>query len=176
MDAFINSLLGGSIVSVVAGILLYVQKERLTAAIKHEFEVTLDLYRSNRAWKETSLEQLLGPLFMQFDRTNRAMDRWKKQNLYLEQMVIREGNLTMRDLLLKKGHLIPPDLWGHAGGLIEHFDLWLEELERLRGDKNPEPTTEFVFVGPKGFPFPKDAETAFCDKFKQFQADLYETS
>ena len=174
MDAFINSLLGGSLVSVLVGIFLYYQKERLAADIKHEFAVALSVFHSKRTWKETSLSDLLGPVYLQFDRTKRAMDRWRARNIYLEQQVIREGNQTIRDLLLKKGHLIPPDLLEHAGKLIEHYDRWLEEFERIRGGQTPDPNAEFVFAGPAGFPFPKEAELAFRNRFLKYQRELYD--
>jgi hypothetical protein len=54
-------------------------------------------------------EQLV-PINMQFEGTQRAFDRWQEKNLYLEAKNIREGNLWIRDALLKKGHLVPPDL------------------------------------------------------------------
>jgi hypothetical protein len=123
-----------------------------------------------------ALSQLLGPVFMQLDRTSRAFQRWKGKNLYLEAKVIREGNTTIRDLLLQKAHLIPPDLLDHAGKLIEHYDRWLEEYEKKRASENPDLESTFVFVGPEGFPFPHQSEKAFKDSFSRIFKELYGTT
>jgi hypothetical protein len=129
--------------------------------------------RSQRAWKERSVAELLGPMNMQFDRTKRAFDRWQDQNLYLEVKVIKIGNETIRDLLLTKGHLIPPELLNDAGKLIEHYDVWLEVFERLRGGKEPDLKSKFTFAGPEGFPFPTEAETRFKAKYHEYWSQLY---
>lgn len=78
------------------------------------------------------MTELLGPVAIQLDRTQRAFQRWQAHNVFLESKVIREGNLAIRDLLLLKPHLMPPDLLTDAGLLIEHYDRWLEEFARVR--------------------------------------------
>jgi len=87
--------------------------------------------------------------------------------------VIGEGNRTIRDLLLSKGHLIPPDLLNEAGLLIEHYDRWIEEFEKKRLSENPDLKTPFIFVGPDGFAFPVQAEKGFRDAFHQLWNELY---
>ena len=79
--------------------------------------------------------------------------------------VIREGNLAIRDLLLTKGYLIPPELLNDAGMLVEHYDRWLEEFEKKRSSEEPDLDSAFVFVGPQGFRFPSESEAKFKDKF-----------
>ena len=111
---------------------------------------------------------------MQFERTARAFARWNARNLYLEAKVMREGNETARNLLLNKGHLIAPSLMEHAGALIEHYDAWLEEFDRVRGPDSRAEDTTFVFVGTQGHPFPQGAEVAFRDEFKRLQRELYD--
>ena len=71
--------------------------------------------------------------------------------LYLETKVIAEGNTSIKNLLLSHGHLIPAELLDDAGRLVEHFEVWLEEFERVRDEKKPELETQFVFAGPQGF-------------------------
>ena len=88
---------------------------------------------------------------MQFERTRRAFDGWSGKNLYLEAKIIREGNIAIRDLLLAKGHLIPPHLMSDAALLVEHYDRWLEEFENKRTEQNPANEDAFVFVGPAGY-------------------------
>ncbi|WP_338695244.1 hypothetical protein V5279_03850 [Bradyrhizobium sp. 26S5] len=77
--------------------------------IKRRFTTILEVWRSQRGWKERAVTELLGPVYMQLDRTKRAFDRWDRKNLILEAEVVRKGNLAVRDLLLENPHLIPPD-------------------------------------------------------------------
>jgi hypothetical protein len=112
---------------------------------------------------------------IQFDRTKRAFEhRWKAQDLYLEEKVIKVGNETIRDLLLTKGHLIPPELLDDAGKLIEHYDVWLELYEEQRGGKEPDLKSPFIFAGPKGYEFPKEAAIRFNEKYRLFWKELYD--
>ena len=143
------------------------------AIIKKRFDVELDVWRSQRGWKEMSVSQLLGPVYLQLARTKRAFDRWNKKNPYLEGDVIRAGNVAIRDLLLEKPHLIPPALREAATELVVHYDVWLEEFERWRGKREQETGPEFVFAGPQGFPFPWEAERAFVETFERYWQDLY---
>jgi hypothetical protein len=112
-------------------------------------------------------------MVMQFDRTRRAFGRYRRKNVYLETKVIAEGNSTIKALLLSHGHLIPNDLFDDAGRLVEHFDVWLEEFERVRDEKKPELETEFVFVGPQGYGFPTQSERKFVDAFHQLRKEVY---
>ena len=61
----------------------------------------------------------------------------------------------------------------HAIALIEHYDAWIEAYNRIRSDTTLTAQTDFVFVGPAGYPFPADAEQAFKAQFKQLQQELY---
>ncbi len=110
---------------------------------------------------------------IQLNRTKRALDRWNNQNLYIETKVMKIGNETIRDLLLMKGHLIPPDLLDDADKLIEHYDVWLEVFERHRGGKEPDPKAKFTFAAPEGFPFAKESERRFNEKYQQYMNELY---
>jgi hypothetical protein len=134
---------------------------------------TQEEVKSQRAWKERSVAELLGPIAMQLDRTKGALDRWTKQNLYIEAKIMKIGNETVRDLLLTKGHLIPPDLIPDANKLIEHYDVWLELYEKRRGGKEPDLNAEFVFAGPEGYGFPKEAEVHFKERLRVFMKELY---
>jgi hypothetical protein len=156
------ALISGAVASTIVGVVFTGYVTRV------EEEV-----RSQRAWKERSVTELLGPMNIQFGRTKRAFDRWNEKNLYLEAKVIKVGNETIRDLLLTKGHLIPPELLEDAGKLIEHYDVWLELFEKQRGAKEPDLETPFTFAGPEGHPFPVDAEERFRLKYHQYWKELY---
>lgn len=157
-----TSILSGSVIAVVLGFLFNRQLERGRA-----------IFASTRAWKERSVSELLGPIYMQLDRTERAFNRYREKNLFLEAKVLREGNLAIRDLLLSKADLIPPELLPDAGALVEHYDRWAEEFERRRETESPELSTEFVFVGPAGYPFPRASADAFQEAFLARWRELY---
>ncbi len=104
---------------------------------------------------------LLAPLVVQLDRTKDAFDRWNDRNLPLETQTIRDGNLKARELLEKHSQLVPRQLQEARRKLVEHYDRWLEEYQKLREGPKPNPKDAFVFVGPQGYPFPTDAAGSF---------------
>lgn len=157
------ALISGAVASTVVGVIF-------TGYVTHVEEEV----RSQRAWKERSVAELLGPMNIQFDRTKRAFDRWTEKNLYIEVKVIKVGNETIRDRLLTKGHLIPPELFEDAGKLIEHYDVWLELFEKQRGGGEPDLESPFTFAGPEGYPFPTNAASRFTEKYQQFWTELYD--
>jgi len=173
LELTLGGLLGSSLTAAVVGALFLRRNKRVESEIKAYFDERFKVFESTRSWKQQALFELLGPLHMQFDRTKRAMNRWRSKNLYLEANVVREGNRTCRDLLLSKGHLIPPHLMGHAGRLIEHYDAWLEAFEKHRGEAKSGDDVSFVFAGPDGFPFPSDAEEHFDAEFRKLQKELF---
>jgi hypothetical protein len=132
--------------------------------------------QAQRAWKEKAVAELLAPLYMQFDRTSRAYQRYKVSRTYLEASVIHDGNLAIRALLLAKAHLMPPPLLDDAARLIEHYDRWFAEFERLRLAENPDLESRFIFLGPQGLRFPSDAEARFQEMFRTYWSELYDQS
>jgi len=70
-------------------------------------------------------------------------NRWKAQNLYIEAAKL----------------------------LVDHYDHWLEEYERVRETKQPglHDPVDFVFT----YDFPHDAETRFRETYKQIWTALY---
>ena len=161
LNAVMGALLGSGIATTILGAALLRRSERIGAEV-----------RSQRAFQEAALEQLFGPVMMQLGRTRRAYGRWRERNEHIEGVIVRQGNQLIRDLLLTKGHLIPPRLVAPAEALIEHYDAWLEEYENVRV-KQPDSRVEFVFVGTKGFPFPRAAEAQFIEYARQLQEALY---
>jgi hypothetical protein len=172
-EVTVGGLLGSSVATAILGTLFLKRNKRVESEIKAHFDESFTVFQSMRSWKQQALFELLGPLRMQFERTKRAFDRWDQRNLYLEGKVVREGNQTIRDLLLSKGHLIPPHLMGDAARLVEHYDAWLEAFDRIRGENSKLSDTAFVFVGPDGYPFPTTAEARFEAEFRKLQSELY---
>ena len=174
LNVTLGGLVGSGLASTIFGLIALRHSKTLEAQIKVNFDENFKVFESRRAWKQQAVAELFGPLYMQLERTARAFSRWNTRNLYLEAKVMREGNETSRNLLLSKGHLIPPDLMEHAGALIEHYDAWLEEFDRIRGPDSHASDEPFVFVGPHGRPFPRNAEAAFRAAFKRLQQELYD--
>ena len=173
LEVIIGSFLGSSVVTALLGVLFLRRNKTIESQIEAQFNQGFKVFESTRHWKEQALAELFGPLQMQFERTKRAFERWDSKNLHLEAEVINKGNSAIRDLLLAKGHLIPARLMADAVSLIEHYDAWLEAYQRIRSDNNLTEQTDFVFVGPAGYPFPSSAEQAFKAEFKTLQQDLY---
>jgi hypothetical protein len=169
LQLVIATLLSSTVVATVLTLLFHRRITRAEEQVKAEIKRVEDTFTSQRAWKEKSVTELLGPLYTQFDRTKYAFDRWDKKNKSLEQNIIRQGDMTIRDLLLAKGHLIPPDLRDDAYKLIGHYDLWLETYEELRSGPHAH-EEEFTFV----YNYPRSSEDRFREAYKQMWADLYE--
>jgi hypothetical protein len=172
-EVTLGGLLGSSVATTALGALFLRRNKRVESEIKARFDEAFKVFESKLSWKQQALFELLGPMRMQFERTKRAFARWNQKNLYLEAKVVREGNQTIRDLLLSKGHLIPPHLMDDACRLIEHYDAWLEAFDRIRGANTTGGEEAFVFVGPDGYPFPESAEVNFSAEFRKLQQDLY---
>lgn len=167
----LGGLLGSGLATTLLGMILARRIQRIQRQVEEEFNTR----QSRRDYQRQALFELFGPSKMQFLRTKRAFDRWRDRNDFLEEQVVRAGNLAIRNLLLEKGHLIPPDLINHAESLIEHYDAWLEAFERERGSgKKANLEVKRIFVGPAGYPFPKDAEKAFRARADQLQRELFD--
>jgi hypothetical protein len=169
----LGGFLGSGVASVILGLVFLRHSKTIESEIKAQFDQRFKIFESTRSWRQLALSELFGPLYMQFERTKRAFDRWNGKNLYLEAHVVREGNQVARDLLLSKGHLLPPHLIEDAGKLIEHYDAWLEAFDRIRNESSASQDTTFVFVGPEGYPFPQEAERKLRAEFHELQRTLY---
>jgi hypothetical protein len=112
--------------------------------------------------------ELLRPLSVEFDRTKAAFDRWNQEDLSLESETIRDGNLRARTLLREKAHLIPDSLREDQKKLIEHYDRWLEEYDRVRVRRTKDPDASFVFV----YSFPQESEQRFRQRLSDVEAKL----
>ena len=121
------------------------------------------------------LSELMAPLKVNFHRSEDSFRRWHKQDLFLEE-IIHDSNLFARDLLTSKSHMIPTDLLPEASLLVDHYNAWLEEYDRVRPDGVRDPNEAFVFVGipPINKPFPREASLKFISRFQEL-AGIEET-
>ena len=100
--------------------------------------------------------ELLEPLVKELDASKQAFLALQPNDTANEQK-LREANRKARDLLVTKATLVPPELRQDALQLVEHYDAWFAEYERVRGPGKTD-QAPFVFAGPAGFPVPQNAE------------------
>lgn len=166
-------VISGTVIATIIELLNKKRSEEIISKVKNQYDQFLLDFKSRFQWKEKSISELLGPINIQLKRTKRAYDRYNSQNLYLEANVLKEGNKIIRDLLLNKSYLIPNEIQLDAELLIEHYDRWLEEFNKIRNDKKPDLEKEFVFVGPSGYPFPSKSAETFQKMYLQIWNELY---
>jgi hypothetical protein len=176
-DLILAAVISGGVASAIVGLFVRLffdrRLTRATEEVKTEVARMDFEYRADREWRERSLAEVLGPVYMQLDRTGRAVRRWRRGNAFIEEKVMRDGNSVIRDMLLTRAHLLPPSLMEPAGQLIAHYDRWLEEFERVRGGDHPDPSIPFVRVTEEGFLWPSEAADAFKEAFHRSWAELY---
>lgn len=171
MHVLIANLLTGAVFAAMLGGFFQIRLAHTADQLRSQHEKEMALFTSQRSWEEQAVSNLLGPMYIQFDRTRRAFRRYTARNSYLEAQVLKEGNVAIRDLLLTHPHLIPPELLSHAGQLVEHYDRWLEEFDRVRGSEAFDQKAEFVFS--RAFPFPQESERKFSETFQSMWLKLY---
>jgi hypothetical protein len=109
------------------------------------------------------LLELLGPMMIHLDRTKDYFEVWSPRNTVLATSVIHDSNKAVRNLLMSHAELIPLDLVDDAIALVEHYDAWFVEYERVRRARD----TPYVFVGPTGKPFPRESEARFRARYAE---------
>jgi hypothetical protein len=173
LPAVLSATVMGAIVTGLLNLLLKSRLEKITNDIKSQSEQISVIFKSQYSWREQALSELLGPINMLLNRTDTAFRRLTANNKFVEAKILKESNEKIRDLLLQKGHLIPLELIDDANKLVEHFDRYLEEYEKIRGGQNPDLDAPFVFVGTQGFPFPRQSADKFQDKYTRMWQEVY---
>ena len=177
METLITVLLSATVIGAVVTALLNVlfkkRLEQITHDIKIQTEKIALIQKSQYTWKEQAIAELLGPMNILLNRTERAFYKLKANDLYVEAKILKESNEKIRDLLLSKSHFIPSGLMEDADQLVEHYDRYLEKFEEKRKRENPDLDTPFIFVGPDGFPFPKNSAKRFQDEYAAMWKKVY---
>lgn len=116
-------------------------------------------------------EVLLMPLIANFDKTHKAFTKYFDDPKAEDDLL--SGNRGNLDILSENMELIPTNFKNDALKLVEHYNAWLEEYNRIRlGNDSDKPESRFVFAGPNGFPYPKDAERKFRELHKLYADEL----
>ncbi len=137
--------------------ILVIGAAQLTGAIESLWRQIRD---GGRSAERAEYCELLEPTIFQLDRTKRAYDRWKNQNLPLEYNILLDGNEEIKKLLLEKEHLVPTELKDDAKKLLDHYDR--REFERLQG------------VELEDNPFPRDSAEGFRSRHAELTVKLGE--
>jgi hypothetical protein len=159
---FIEAIL----ISGILGFYFSKREERMKKTLEEEFRKRDMFYDTQFGFKLKSLEELLAPVKLQLMRSKISIEKYTGNNEFREK-IIKECNETIRKILLDKGHLIPVDLMPFTEKFIKHFDEWLQAYREQREMENDNKQTH-VFV----YSFPKDAETAFNNKYDEYRKEL----
>ena len=107
--------------------------------------------------KDQLRNELLGPLSMHFLAAEQAYrDYLENDKAFLFACTLRRTNASARELLLRRGHLLPPESLADAVALLKHYDAWLTQWDELASRTAPGLQDSFVFI--TEVPFPKDAQ------------------
>lgn len=129
--------------------------------------VALGPERKKEIQRRQLLLERLGPMIIHLDRTKDYFSVWNARNTVLATSVIHESNRAVLALLTAKAELIPSDLVDDAIALVEHYEAWLAEYDRVQRERD----TPYVFVGPKGKPFPVSAEARFRARYDELASE-----
>jgi len=162
LEAVLRVVLEVIVVSGILGGFFLKRDARLKNTIETEFKKMDTYFNAQFDHKHRVLEELLGPIMIQLERSSITLNSYDENNYYRE-VILKQCNETIRDLILTKGHLIPPDLQTEAIEFLKHYDSWLEQYHKVRVvDKNME--KPFVFT----HNFPHDAKARFIEKYKSY--------
>lgn len=165
-------LVSSGLAAGVVSMLTLRKTREIEETVRRESEKTLRELLTRQEAKEKILSEVIGPVVMQLHRTNSAFKRYQSSTGggYLETEVIKRANESARELLLSKGFMLDGKLLDHAIQLIEHYDAWLEQWDKMRAEGD---TAGRVWAGPQGYPFPVAAESAFRDECDRLRSELW---
>ena len=182
METFSSSLVAGvasgSVISLILGFALHRARVGIEKEIENRFDEALEIFKSEREWKEKSLYQLLAPLVMHLERTSRIANRYRKITYrergksWFDAKLLKESNNTIKSILLSSGHLLPANLIEPANELVEHYDLWESRFDEKVLQESP--NEESIFdVGFTEKEFPRHAVDEFKKAFDNLRTELY---
>jgi len=140
--------------------------EEIRAKIQEQTDQVREMNKLNLDYKEQCLSEVLGPVYLLFERTSLALSRQTPNNQYIEREIYVKTNAAIRDILLSKAHLIPPDLLEDAAKLIDHYDHWIETFIQKRDVEKS--TESFIYT----YDFPSGSDKKFKDTFHRYRDEL----
>ena len=134
----------------------------------------LEKKRQDISTKREQLQSVFAPLEILLKMNKREFDRYNKQDTeledkeFIEKNVWYPNNVEVKRIIMERSHLlkeIPEELLT----LLTHINVWLLEYELVyvkKVHKSP------VFVGQKGYRYPKDADEYIFSRAKELRSAL----
>lgn len=108
------------------------------------------------------VDELLGPLHIHFLAAEQAYaDYLAGGKAFLFACSLRRINSAARELLLRRGHLLPESHRPDALALLRHYDVWLT-LWDDHADRT-KPALDDPFAFPNRFTYPKDSQVRLLE-------------
>lgn len=99
------------------------------------------------------IQELLGPLDTLLKRGEIAYENYMaNKKAFLYAIIIKDNNMRIRDLILRKSHLLPSDKHPNAIDLVAHIDIWSVLWKNLSESKSHNLQDEFAFENSATFP------------------------
>ena len=115
------------------------------------------------------LHDLLGPLHMHFLAARTAYLAYLDNGRgFVFAQSLRRTNGAARELLARRGYLLPAELQADAAALIAHYDVWTALWIDHRRRTMPGPNDPFVFEN--SFTYPREAEQRIEALYAQLAA------
>ena len=122
---------------------------------------------------ETLLEEFLGPLNTLLKRGEVAYKNYNSnEKRFLFAKIIKDNNIRIRELILKKAHLLPLDKQSYAIDLVTHIDIWYVLWNDLYESKKFNLEEEFSFEN--NITFPKKSVDSLLIYYQQ-QVNIFDT-
>lgn len=115
--------------------------------------------------------ELTGELYMNLKRSGTAHQEYLQGGkTFMFARILRMYNEKIRELVMKKGYLLPGDLQKDALLLVSHYDVWMQKWDDLRSRLDPSPDDEFVF--PNSITFPREAARRLEQEYERLKHQL----
>lgn len=128
--------------------------------------------------KREQLSKFYSPLEMLLRINSLEFDRYFKESTtesdkeFIETEIWYPNNKEIKEIIMGNGHLLP-EVPQEILMLLGHINVWLSEynLVYVKKEKNPP-----VFAGPKGYGYPREADTYIYQKAADLRSSINKNS
>ena len=155
------------------GILLFliVQCKELALALVKLFVFRLDEVEQIK-WKEDSLINFLGPLFVQIDRVESALFLHEKdENIALQ--LAEDSMYSIQNLVVNNLHLVPNHLIIDAQKMLKYCDIWGLKIRKIPYWLDSEYKNKCTLLELAREDFPFMSSERFKSHFDQYWKEMY---
>ena len=113
------------------------------------------------------IHDLLGPLDTLLKRGEVAYNNYMhNEKVFLYAKIIKENNMRIRELILKKCYLLPPEQQSNAFDLITHIDIWSVLWDDLSDRKY---SLQDVFTFENSVSFPEKSVESLLEYYQELK-------